>query len=96
MPRKYEGEPELSKREKKIKEMGAEIAAERERLKKPFLPNILGPVGGKGIKAAGAHIMPKERKRMREALEEGAAGAGLKKAKPKPKLPKHWRNKPFI
>ena len=37
MPKKYEGEPELSKREKKIKEMAAEIAAERELLKKPFL-----------------------------------------------------------
>ena len=44
MPKEYHGEPELSKREKKFKEMAEEIAAERKNLKKPFLrQHLKGP-----------------------------------------------------
>ena len=81
MPRKYEGEPE------------------RPVTKGKIIPRWFNAEENEEAKKA----LAKRRKWMEEALGAGlgagVGGAGLKKAAKKkviPKLPKHWRNKPFI
>ena len=86
MPRKYEGEPERPVTKGKIIPRWG-IAKGNEENKKAlakrrkWMEEALGAGLGAGVGGAGV------------------GGAGLKKAAKKkviPKLPKHWRNKPFI
>ena len=91
MPRKYEGEPERPVTKGKIIPRWG-IAKGNEENKKAlakrrkWMEEALGAGLGAGVGGAG----------LKKAAKKRAAGAGLEKGEPKPKLPKHWRNKPFI
>ena len=101
MPPDYQGEPytppsiggdgSLSDEDRKLFE------AMRRAMAEGLLPQIgIGGAMGKAKKAPGLKKKQGVGEAARKAAGAGAAAAGLKKAKPKPKLPKHWRNKPFI